>query len=49
MKVDTRVDKFNAIKHLVQLFNIPFAKARRVLENNDWNLMMAIADLQDDL
>lgn len=43
------MDKFNAIKHLVELFKVPYARARQALEDNDWNLMMTIADLQDDL
>lgn len=42
------MDKFNAIKHLVNLFNVPYEKARQTLIDNDWNLLMAINDLLDE-
>lgn len=42
------MNNFHAIKLLVELFNIPYAKARQVLVDNKWDVLEAIQQLRDD-
>lgn len=42
------MNKFHAVKLLVELFNIPYAKARQVLVDNNWDVLEAVQQLRDD-